>query len=95
MDPHAPALVDAMLSAELFGVAPSDLLLVGIKGESCDATCSLSAPVTASLEKAIAEVLRELDRLHVGYKRREHPNDLDIWWDVTPSAQCEESVPLV
>ncbi len=95
MDPHAPALVDALLSAELFGVAPSDLLLVGIQVESCDATCSLSAPVKASLEKAIAEVLRELDRLHVGYKRREHPNDLDIWWDVTPSAQCEESVPLV
>src|ERR1017187_3701344 len=42
MDPHSPALVDALLSAELFGVAPAEVLLVGIKAESFETGCSLS-----------------------------------------------------
>ncbi len=81
MDPHSPALVDALLSAELFGVAPADVLLVGIKLESCDVGCSLSKPVKASLEESIAEVLNELDRLRVEYRWREHPTGPDIWWE--------------
>lgn len=81
MDPHSPALVDALLSAELFGVAPPHVLLVGIKLESCEVGCSLSKPVKESLEEAIAEVLNELDRLRVGYRWRKHPTELDIWWD--------------
>ena len=80
MDPHSPALVDALLSAELFGVAPPDVLLVGIKAESFEPCCSLSDPVKASLDHVIAEVLRELDRLGVKYRPQEHPAELDIWW---------------
>jgi hydrogenase maturation protease len=81
MDPHSPALVDALLSAELFGVAPADVLLVGIAGASYEAGCSLSKPVKASLEEAIAEVLNELDYLGVGYQWRKPPAELDIWWE--------------
>jgi Ni,Fe-hydrogenase maturation factor len=80
MDPHSPALVDALLSAELFGVAPRDLLLVGIQAESFEPSCSLSKAVTASLDGVIAEVLRELDRWGVEYRLREHPAELDLWW---------------
>ena len=80
MDPHSPALVDAMLSAELFGVAPADVLLVGINGASYEPTCRLSQPVKASLEEAIAEVLNELDRLGVEYRHRAIPEDLGVWW---------------
>jgi len=80
MDPHSPALVDALLSAELFGVAPADVLLVGIAGASYEAGCSLSKPVKASLEEAIAEVLNELDRLGVVYQWRKHPVEPDVWW---------------
>jgi hydrogenase maturation protease len=80
MDPHSPALVDTLLSADFFGVAPADLLLVGITAGSFDAGCSLSPPVKASLDQAIAEVLRELDRLEVGYRCRKHPAELGIWW---------------
>ena len=42
--------------------------------------CSLSKSVKASLDQAIAEVLRELDRLGVEYRRRKHPAELGIWW---------------
>jgi hydrogenase maturation protease len=80
MDPHSPALVDALLSAGFFAIAPNDVLLVGIKPESYDAGCSLSESVKASLDEAIAVVLGELDRLHVEYRRREHPGELGIWW---------------
>ncbi|MGA9804697.1 MAG: hydrogenase maturation protease [Terriglobales bacterium] len=80
MDPHSPALVDALLSAELFGVAPADVLLVGIKAESYEAGCSLSKFVKASLDQAITVVLSELDSLSVEYRHREHPSELGIWW---------------
>jgi hydrogenase maturation protease len=80
MDPHSPALVDAMLSAELFGVAPADVLLVGIKAESFEPGCSLSGPVQTSVDHAIAEVLIELGRLGVGYRSVENPGEIDIWW---------------
>lgn len=80
MDPHSPALVDALLSADLFGVAPADVLLVGIVGASYEVGCSLSDPVKASLKQAITEVLNELDRLMVDYRRPEHPAEPDIWW---------------
>jgi hydrogenase maturation protease len=80
MDPHSPALVDALLSAELFEVAPPDVLLVGIQAASFEPSCSLSEPVKAALDQVIAEVLRELDRLGVSYRRREHPAEMDIWW---------------
>jgi hydrogenase maturation protease len=80
MDPHSPALVDALHSAELFGVAPTEVLLVGIEIESCEAGCGLSNPVKASLEEAIAEVMNELDRLRVRYRWRRDSIEPDIWW---------------
>jgi hydrogenase maturation protease len=80
MDPHSPALVDAILSADLFGTAPADVLLVGIAAESYDAGCTLSEPVKAALDQAIAAVLSELDRLGVSYRRREHSDEVSLWW---------------
>jgi len=80
MDPHSPALVDTLLGAEFFGVAPADMLLVGIQARSFEAGCELSQPVNASVDQAIAEVLGELDRLGVEYRQREHQPELDIWW---------------
>jgi hydrogenase maturation protease len=80
MDPHSPALVDAMLSAEMFGVAAKDILLVGIKAETFDSGCTLSEPVKAAVEEAVGEVLNELDRLGVSYWHRSNPASLDAWW---------------
>jgi Ni,Fe-hydrogenase maturation factor len=80
MDTHSPALVDTLLGADFFGIAPASVLLVGIKAGSYEVGCSLSEPVKASLDQVIAEVLRELDRLDVGYVSREHPAELRIWW---------------
>jgi Ni,Fe-hydrogenase maturation factor len=72
--------VDALLSAELFGVAPAEVLLVGIRAESFEPSCNLSEPVKASLDQVISEVLREVDRLDVDYRLKKHADELDIWW---------------
>ena len=80
MDPHSPALVDTLLSADFFGIAPVDVLLVGIQADSYGAGCSLSQPVAASVEKAIVEILGELDRLGIDYRRRERQAEFRLWW---------------
>ncbi len=80
MDPHSPALIDTLLSTELFGLAPDNVLLVGVVGESCEPRCSLSATVKTQLDQVIEEVLRELDRVGVSYSLRLQPAELGIWW---------------
>ena len=80
MDPHSPALVETLLSADMFANSPKDFLLVGITSESCDAQCKLTPGVEWSVKLAIAEVLNELDRLGVKHKKRAHPRDVNIWW---------------
>jgi len=91
MDPHSPALVDAVLSAELLGTAPSNLLLIGIAAETFDSGCSMSEVVKASLEPAIHEILHELDRCGILYARREEPVETGIWWTLDPSLESENS----
>lgn len=88
MDPHSPALVETLLSADFYGIAPAEVLLVGVTGASYEAGCMLSSPVKASVVRAIAEVLNELERLGVKYECREKPADPSIWW-----AAVEQSRP--
>jgi hydrogenase maturation protease len=80
LDPHSPALVDALHATEVLAVAPAEVLLVGIQAASFDAGCALSGPVSRSVENALIEVLRELDRLGVGHRLREQEEEADIWW---------------
>lgn len=81
MDPHSPALSDALWAAEFFGNAPKEVLLVGVGGASYEGGASLSQEVKAAVEPAIREVLRELDRLDAGFVRRFEESEIDIWWE--------------
>jgi hydrogenase maturation protease len=90
MDPHSPALVENLLSAELFGTSPRELLLIGIAGESFGPGCRLSAPVNAALPLVFREILRELDRIGVRYSPRERRTDPQIWWTSADLAQDGE-----
>jgi hydrogenase maturation protease len=83
MDPHSPALVETLLSTEMFGVPPGDLLLVGIAGGSYDSGCNLSDAVNASIPQVITEILAELARLRVPYRLRKDPVESGIWWTAT------------
>jgi hydrogenase maturation protease len=86
MDPHSPALVETLLSVEMFAIAPRDVLLIGIAGASYESGCRLSPAVAASVPETIAHVHAELDRLGVSYHRRERPVDSGIWWTVPEDA---------
>jgi hydrogenase maturation protease len=80
MDPHSPALGESLLTADLMGICPKAVLLVGITGRSYDAGCELSPEVSNAVDLAIDVVRAELRRLGVPYapaKRQERP---DIWW---------------
>jgi hydrogenase maturation protease len=95
MDPHSPALVETLLSADFLGVAPAEVLLVGIVPKSFEAGADLNSAVRASVERAISLILSELDRLGIIYRRREMPIELDIWWmskhQLSPSLQTEDA----
>jgi len=91
-DTHSPALIDTLLGADFLGLAPASLLLVGIQAQSFDAGCALSESVKVGASRAIAEIVRELDRTNVGYHPRQIPAALDLWWaddDVEKSAPQE------
>jgi hydrogenase maturation protease len=80
MHTHSPALADTLLSADFLGVSPANVLLVGIQGQSYEPSCTLSTSVDACLHRAITEVLCQLDRLGIEYRRRERPTEFGIWW---------------
>jgi hypothetical protein len=44
------------------------------------------------LDQAIAEVLVELDRLGVSYRRRQHPGSLGIWWTADEKTESLRAV---
>lgn len=88
IDTHSPALLETMLSADLYGMSPGELLLIGVVGESYGPGCRLSVSVHAAVPHAFGEILRELDRVGVKYTPRENKIDPQIWWssiDQTPS----------
>jgi hydrogenase maturation protease len=92
LDPHSPALSECLLTAEMLGASPNNVLLVGIVGETYEPGSPLSAPVQRSIAKAIEAVLGELDRLGFEYQKRALPNEPGIWWGENPTA---EQRPLV
>ena len=86
MDPHSPALVESLLTADLFGSSPAEVVLVGITGASYKAGCELSSAVKNALDSAISVVLRELDRSGVQYEKKRVAVDAGMWWLPQPAA---------
>lgn len=78
--PHQPTVRESLLTAELHGEGPREVLLIGVIPQKVDAGTSLSEPVRASLPLMERAVLDELNRLGCRAKEREHPRRLDIWW---------------
>ena len=81
ISPHDPALVEALLFAELSGKCPKEVLLVGVVPETCDLNCGLSAAAQVGVEKAIGAVLAELERLGAPGKLKTRPDVPSIWWE--------------
>jgi hydrogenase maturation protease len=86
MDPHSPALGESLLTADLMGICPKDLLLVGITGRNYDAGCELSPEVSKAVDLAIDVVRAELRRLDVPCYPATKQGKPDIWWAPTQAS---------
>jgi hydrogenase maturation protease len=84
--PHAPALTETLLTLDLLGAAPAELLLVGVVGHSYEMGCNLSQSVQMSVDSAIAEILRELARLGVHFESKQYAAEPDLWWTKRPAS---------
>lgn len=80
LDPHSPALSECLLTAEMLGASPEHVLLVGIVGASYEPGEPLSAAVRQSAPKAIAEIVKELQRLGYFCQAKNFPDSPGIWW---------------
>lgn len=85
MDPHSPALTETLFVAELAGDAPDDVLLIGITGKDYGDKPGLTAEVESAIDPAIEQVLLQLRRLGVEFRKKTIPSDPSIWW-TQPSA---------
>jgi len=89
VDPHSPALSECLMTAEMLGSSPQNVLLVGIVGASYEPECALSPAVLQSVERAIDAVLRELQRLGFTYQKKPIPDDAGLWWSNDQAALSE------
>ena len=81
LDPHSPALSECLMTAEMLGTSPDNVLLVGIVGESFEPGKPLSAAVEASINQAIAVINEELRRLGYSYFKKPISDAPRIWWN--------------
>jgi len=80
LDPHSPALSECLLSADMLGASPENVLLVGIAGGDYDPGCELSEAVRRSVRKAITAILQELEKSGYACTKKPVPDEPGIWW---------------
>ena len=83
LSPHDPGLKEALLSAELAGQAPAELLLVGIVPERVAMGVGLTDSVRAGLPSTVEAIVDELARLGHAPRRRPVPLSPRAWWEET------------
>ena len=81
VNPHAPGLRETLLTLDLLGDAPRDVLLVGVVPDRTDVGIGLSAPARRAVPEAVRTVARELTELGWPPARRPHPPEPDLWWE--------------
>jgi hydrogenase maturation protease len=95
--PHDPDLRQALLTADLAGRAPAEVLLVGVVPERVELGTELSRPVRESLPLVESVVVAELRRLGVEPERRRHPPDAATWtcWWEREARETPEPEPVL
>ncbi|HZC23196.1 MAG TPA: hydrogenase maturation protease [Candidatus Binatia bacterium] len=80
LDPHSPALSECLLTAEMLGASPEQVLLVGIVGGTYEPGEPMSSAVRASVEEVVEAVLEELQRLGFRFEKKSSATEAGIWW---------------
>lgn len=78
--PHAPGLQETLLTLDLLGRGPREVLLVGVVPGPVDLGLGLSPPVAAAVPAALSAVLDELARLGHSASPRASAVEPDAWW---------------
>mgnify|MGYP006270655143 FL=1 len=81
MSPHEPGLKEALLRLRFSGVAPREVVLVGVIPKEIDTGAGLTAPVRGAVPLAVGEILAHLRRLGIVATERVPPARPDIWWE--------------
>ena len=96
LDPHSPALSECLLTAEMLGAMPENVLLIGITAKAFEPGEPLSAAVRDAASAAIHAVVEELLRLGFEVRKKQVPDTPSIWWsrdilprEISPSQLCE------
>ncbi len=80
LDPHSPALSECLMSADMLGASPENVLLVGIVGENFQPGCELSEAVRGAVRQAIGAILQELQEQEFVFEKKAIPDESNIWW---------------
>ena len=88
LSPHDPGVKEALLTAEFAGRGPREVLLVGAVPEDTAMGVHLTQKLREAVPRAIAEVVRELERLGLPATRRASPGVPDIWWEKEPGGDA-------
>jgi len=91
IDPHSPALSECLLTAQMLGACPEQVLLVGIVGAEYEAGQPLSAAVQAAVAAAIEAVVSELSEFGYSCQKKAGAEPAGIWWSESRSSLSESS----
>jgi hydrogenase maturation protease len=86
MSPHDPSLKDALLTADLAGDPPDEVLLVGVVPERVELGAGLSPAVRAAWGEVEAAVVGELRRLGLVVEPRPVAVAAEVWWEAEATA---------
>ena len=84
LNPHEPGLAETLVTLELLGGAPREVLLVGAIPECVRTGIGLSPALVAAAPRAVLAVLAELARLGHPAPPRERPLATAPWWLTPP-----------
>ena len=80
VNPHDPAVQEALWIAELGGHGPRDVSLIGVIPSSTEPGTSLSATVQPAVTAAAERVITELAARGITARRRDTPRATQAWW---------------
>ena len=86
LDPHSPALAECLLTAEMLGATPQNVLLIGIVGASFEPGRRLTDAVRDAAVLALEAVLQELQGLGIEFNMLPAATPPATWWSEPISA---------
>jgi hydrogenase maturation protease len=91
LSPHEPGLMETLLTLEMIGGAPRDVLVVGVVPRSTETGIALSPELVAAMPEAVAAVVAELTRLGHPPVRRLESGVPELWWTHEESFRAFET----